>query len=275
MLIKKPVIIYAEGAGPFNSRIGRIIAKSFFDRCTYIAVRDEISLEHLVSLDIERERINLVTDSAFLLQPSDKNLNYRKKGKKLIGIATSKLVVGYGFRRIKNEDPYQSFVKFMSELIDWMIENLNANVIMVPHAIQAKRDDYQTACDIFKRIRNKDQVKILGKNSEAADFKKAISYCDLLIASRLHAAIAALSTCVPVIGIAYSHKLTGIFNSFGIADLIIDIKDLDWRITDKIKKVLINSGIIKKKLRTKMVSTRRLAEKPSFEVARIFNKSSS
>lgn len=275
ILLKKPVVIYAEGAGPFNSRIGRIISKYLFDRCVKISVRDEISREHLVDLGIDRGRISLVADSAFLLSPSAKDYNYRKKGKKLIGIAVSELAVKYGFRCKKNEEPYNSFVIFMSELIDWMVENLGANVIMISHAIQPKRDDYRTASDITKRIKNRDQVEILDKNFTAADFKKAISYCDLVISSRLHAAIAALSTCVPVIGIAYSHKLASIFNSFDMADLAINIQDLDWRITKKIKETLANSGYIKKRLRLKMVSIRKLAEKPAFDVAQILIKGGS
>lgn len=270
--MKKPVIIYAEGAGPFNSRVGRIVSKLFFNHCAYISVRDEISLKHLVNLGIERKRINLVADSAFLLPPSVKDFNYRKKGKKLIGVAVSKLAAEYGFRHKKEKDLYKSFINFISELIDWMIENLNVNVIMIPHVIQINRNDYQTASDVLEKVKNKGQIEILSKNLEAAELKKAISYCDLMIASRMHAAIAALSTYVPVIEIAYSHKARGIYSDLGIADLVIDIKDLDWGITNKIKEVLANSDIIKDKLKTKVPSIKKLAEKPSLEVVRILNK---
>lgn len=272
IIMKKPIIIYAEGVGPFNSLIVKIIARVFFSRCAYISVRDKISLEYLVNLGIEKKRINMTADSAFLLQPSARSLNHRKDGKKLVGIAVSKLATKYGFPCKRGTDQYKSFVVYMAGLIDWIIENLNANVIMISHVIQVTRNDYQTVRDILEKIKNKDKVEILSKSFEAADFKKAISYCDLVIASRLHAAIAALSTCVPAIGIAYSHKMLGVYSSLGASDLVVDIKDLDWGITDKIQEVLANSGSVKNKLKIKIVSIKKLAEKPSFEVVRILEQ---
>ena len=272
ILLEKPVVIYAEGAGPFKSRLGIIISRFLFKRCVYISVREKTSLEHLVNLGIEGKKIHLVADSAFLLKPSPKGLNYRKKGKKLIGIAVSRLVSAYGFPHKEGETPYASFVSFMAKLMDWIIEDLDANIIMIPHAIQAERDDYQTACDILRKIKNKNQVKILSRNFGAADYKKAISHCDLIIASRLHAAIGALSSFVPAIGIAYSHKMMGIYKSLGAGDLVINIKNCDWEITKKIKKVLANSDSIKKKLRKRMPIIRSLAEKPAQEVVRILNQ---
>ncbi|MFH1601785.1 MAG: polysaccharide pyruvyl transferase family protein [Candidatus Shapirobacteria bacterium] len=272
IVMKKPVFIYAAGPGPFKSRLGKAISRFLFKRCIYISVREKGSLDHLAGLGIDKKKIDLVADSAFLLKPAAKNLNYRRKGKKLIGVAVSELVSAYGFPPKEGKNPYVSFVDFMAGLIDWIIENLNADIIMVAHAIQAKRDDYQTAQDIFKRIKNKNKVKILSKSFGAADYKKAISHCDLMIASRLHAAIAALSSFVPAIGIAYSHKMDGIYRSLGVGDLVIDIKTCDGRIKTKIKKALADSNLIKRKLRAKMPLVKKLAEKPAFELARILKE---
>jgi len=272
IIMKKPIVLYAEGAGPFNSKIGKTISKIFFSRCAYISVRDKISLEYLVNLGIDKKRINLVADSAFLLQPSARSLSYRKDGKRLIGVAVSGLATKYGFPCKKGSDQYKSFIIYMAKLIDWIIKNLNAYVIMIPHVVQVTRNDYQAASDILKKVKDKDQVETLSKNLRAAEFKKAISYCDLVIASRMHAAIAALSTYVPIIGIAYSHKMSGVCNSLGVADLVIDVKDLDWKITNKIQKVLLRTDGIKTDLKLRIGLAKKLAEKPALEVAKILNK---
>jgi len=272
IILKKPIIIYGEGAGPFRSKFGKFISTLFFKRCAYISVREKVSLKHLVNLGIDRKKIHLVADSAFLLRPSTKEFNYRKRKKRLIGISVSRLVSTYGFSCRNEEGKNTSLFEFTAKLIDWMIENLNANIIMIPHVIQVGRDDYQTARDILKKVKNKKQVTILSKDLDATEFKKAISHCDLVIASRMHASIAALSTYIPAISIAYSHKTKGIYDSLGVTGLIIDIKDLDWRITDKIQEVLANSSKIKSQLKKKIVSTKKLAEKPSFEVARLLEQ---
>ncbi len=88
----------------------------------------------------------------------------------------------------------------------------------------------------------------------------------------MHVAIAALSNCVPAIVIAYSHKAKGIFSGLGLANLVVNIEDLDWKITDKIKTTLINQEAIKKKLKVKIIHAQKLAKKPSFKVAKIINQ---
>ena len=163
-LLKKPVVIYAEGLGPFKTFFGRMMAKIIFKKCRYISVRDRISVENLIKLGFNREKIDLVADSAFLLAPSPKKLNFRKEGRKLIGVSVSKLVSTYGFLGKKGPSSYNIFINFISELIDWMIENKNADVVMIPHAIQPKRDDYQTSLEIFSKVKNKQKIKFLVKS---------------------------------------------------------------------------------------------------------------
>lgn len=270
--LKKPVIIYAEGVGPFKSLFGRVLAKLIFKKCCYISVRDKISLENLVELGFDREKIDVVADSAFLLEPSSKNLNFRKKGRRVIGISVSRLVSSYGFREKKGIASYTLFINFFSQLIDWLIEDKNAYIVMVPHAIQPKRDDYQTSLEIFSKIKNKKMVKILNKRYRADEFKKVISYCDLLIAARLHAAIAGLSTGVPVIGIAYSHKMNGVFGQLGMEDFVVDIRNLNWDIKKKIDYVLKNQRFIKLRLNKKIKEIKKLAMKPAYKVAVFLRK---
>lgn len=273
IFFKKPIFIYAEGCGPFKSYLGKLIAKFIFKRVSYISLREEISMKELLKLGIKREKINLVADSAFLLEPSKRNdLNFKKNKKLLIGVSVSKLVSAYGFKGKDKKESYNNFINFMAKLLDWLVSELGANIIMICHAIQPKRDDYKSSLDILKRTKNKKNIKVLGNKFSAADFKKAISYCDLLIAARLHAAIAGLSTYVPVIGLAYSHKMEGVFKQVGMENYVIDIKDLNWSITEKIKEILKNQKNIKNKLKKGIPKIKKIAEKPAFVVAEYLNK---
>ena len=270
-VLKKPVIIYAEGLGPFKNKFSRFISKKFFNRCAYISVRDKLSFDYVTELGIKKE-VDLVADSAFLLEPfNDQNLNYKNPDKKLIGIAVSELATKYGFSYKDESDSYQGFLKLMSEIIDWMITELNADIILIPHVVQINRDDYKTAQDIFKLVKNKQAVKIISKESNARQLKKIISHCDLLIASRMHAIIAGVSSFVPVIGIAYSHKLRGLFNALNLKTMI-DIKDLNWSITKMIKETIESPEEIKKSLETEIPKMKELAKIPAEKVAEIIKK---
>jgi polysaccharide pyruvyl transferase WcaK-like protein len=54
------------------------------------------------------------------------------------------------------------------------------------------------------------------------ELKGIIGQCDFFIGSRMHACIAALSQGVPCVGIAYSMKFEGVFESVGMGGWVID-----------------------------------------------------
>jgi len=269
-ILKKPVIIYAEGIGPFHSRLAKLLSRLFFNRCSYLSVRDEISYKYMRDIGIEKP-IDIVADSAFLLEPELPSSNiYRKKNRRLIGVAVSKLATQYGFKYGNEADSYIGFLKYMAEVIDWIVENLNAEVILIPHVVQVERDDFKTAHDIIQYINNKQSVNIVSKNTNASQLKGIIAECDLLIASRMHAIIAGLSTNIPVIGIAYSHKAKGLFKAINLKT-IIDIKDLNMSITKMIIHTLNSSDEIKKPLMNEIERLKELAKIPAQNVWRILN----
>lgn len=55
-----------------------------------------------------------------------------------------------------------------------------------------------------------ERVRLAGGDFSAGDYKAIISRCDLVVAERMHAAIAGLSTGVPTLLIGYSIKAEGI-----------------------------------------------------------------
>src|SRR3989339_794625 len=98
IIMKKPIMIYSEGLGPFYSKTARTVAKYFFNKCSYISVRDEISRNNLLELGVHMP-IDVVADSAFLLKTiSDSRFNFKNGDNKLVGIAVSQLVAQYGFQ---------------------------------------------------------------------------------------------------------------------------------------------------------------------------------
>jgi polysaccharide pyruvyl transferase WcaK-like protein len=57
--------------------------------------------------------------------------------------------------------------------------------------------------------------------------KALIGRCDLFLGSRMHACIAAISQHVPTVGLAYSNKFRGVFESVGMREWVIDIRGCD------------------------------------------------
>ncbi len=54
-----------------------------------------------------------------------------------------------------------------------------------------------------------------------------VGLCDFFVGSRMHACIAALSQGIPAVGVAYSRKFVGVFETVGAGDWIVDGRDSD------------------------------------------------
>jgi colanic acid/amylovoran biosynthesis protein len=59
------------------------------------------------------------------------------------------------------------------------------------------------------------------------ELKWVIGRTQFFIGSRMHACIAALSQCVPAVGLAYSAKFLGVFESAGVGRTIVDLRKCD------------------------------------------------
>lgn len=69
-LLNKPVVIYAESLGPFDSRLSSWIARNALNRANLITVREEISKQNLDKLGVNVPPIYITADPAFLFKPA-------------------------------------------------------------------------------------------------------------------------------------------------------------------------------------------------------------
>jgi len=57
--------------------------------------------------------------------------------------------------------------------------------------------------------------------------KWVIGRMDFFVGARMHACIAALSQGVPAVGLAYSDKFLGVFESAGVGSVVIDLRKME------------------------------------------------
>ena len=87
--------------------------------------------------------------------------------------------------------------------------------------------------------------------------KSSVSTCDVFIGSRMHANIAALSSGIPVIALAYSHKSLGIMKQFGLEDFVIDASNISrHNITTKLNGILSNYDELAGRVHSSLKSVR-------------------
>ena len=256
ILLGKPVVLYGDSLGYFKNPVLIYIAKFVFNRTNLILVREELSKKYLDNNNITNPKIYVTADSAFLLNAVEESHVFEilsKDGikelqKPVIGINPSGLISRFvGGEHQKAEE---KITDIMAKVIDNLVENLNATIIMIPHVYTSNADDRIAINSIFHEVKNKSKVKIIKNEYEPQELKGIIGQCDLFIGARMHATIASTSMLVPTVGIAYSHKMHGIIGEMlGQKKYVLDIKELDyeslistindaWENREKIRKEL-------------------------------------
>lgn len=225
----KPFVIYAQSIGPFNSMLTRALSRYWLNKVALLLVRENVTRQYLRAIGVTNA-ITTTADSAFLLRQAPERTiqaiflkeNIDANSKPLIGISVSSLMQE---QREKTVDDHHRnrYVALMASLADYFAEHLNARIILVSHVIRRNGiDDRFVASQILKMVNKKSSVAVVSHEYTAAELKGIIAHCDLFVGGRMHANIAALSTCVPTLALAYSPKSYGIMQQFGLGEFVVN-----------------------------------------------------
>lgn len=276
VVLRKPVVVYAQSIGPFKTWPTKSIARFVLNRTSLITVREDITKAYLRTIGVHVPPIHLTADPAFLLDPSPTeriNEMLAKEGitnanNPLIGVSISQLIYLWALRFSGTlKERYAKYLDIMARFIDHLVEDMNATIIVVCQTTgaQARHDDRIAANLVHKRIRHKEKVRVLSGDYTPAELKGIVGQCHMFIGSKMHSTIASTSMLVPTVSIAYSHKVHGILGRMlGQEKAIIDIRKLDFEkflqeILSKSEYVWSNRVQIKQDLKERMVIVRERA----------------
>ncbi|MBW4686914.1 MAG: polysaccharide pyruvyl transferase family protein [Komarekiella atlantica HA4396-MV6] len=183
-------------------------------RSKLITVREEFSYKYLTKdLGLSPNLVKHTADVAFLLEPPppDQVSNLLKS----YGVTPDRPVVAIapsqGITRFSKCDEEQH-LKSWFQVINMILNEFDAQVLLIPHAQSTNlgNDDRFIATNLHKSLDFHPRVHLAGADHSASEFKGLISSCDLLIAERMHAAIAGLSSNICTVVVGYSVKAEGI-----------------------------------------------------------------
>lgn len=163
-----------------------------------ITVRESFSYEGLQKAGV-CDNVVLCSDPAFQLDMCDCDLPLGFSGEKTIGINVSPLAADCGHMVIENYE----------ELIHYIMEATDYNVLLIPHVVKSETDDRQTLKMLLNTFKKAGRIVLL-EDHNCMELKSIISKCRMFIGARTHATIAAYSTCVPTLVAGYSIKARGI-----------------------------------------------------------------
>ena len=249
-IFNKPVMCYAVGAGPIDSKFGKILTRFVINKVDLLTVRDETSRSTLKELNIDRPPIHVTADPAVLLPPENMDRaveiltdeGVEKKDKPLIAISLFywfhtksflpvKFVIGKGLWTKKEKQKFMEFKRSMAQLGDYLVEKLNAHLVF----ISMKKSDYDAALEVTDTMKRQKDVSVLSEKYNSAETKSILGQMDLTIGMHLHSLILSASMGTPVFGLVYDPKITGFMRLIGQEDNTYRIENIE--LSELIKKI--------------------------------------
>lgn len=238
VIAKPPIILAPQTIGPYRRKVTKFFADIYLSFVKRIFIRDELS-KSVIPKGI-KSKVTVATDMAFALpyNPS-KTLNSKSK---TAGFNISGLIYSGGFN-LGRDDGF-SYKRLCLNIIDLLIGK-GYEVILVPHVVGGINDDKDNDTKVSMDLCSNDQrIKMAPLFKDPIEAKSYISQFDLFIGSRMHATIAALSSGVLTIPLAYSRKFIGVFEPLGYKETL----DLQYmsenKIIEQIKQIIMNKKII-------------------------------
>lgn len=218
----RPVVLAPQTIGPFKSLPNRFLVRDLARRANLVATRDAASSDGLHALGVTRS-ILTASDVALCLRPEGAVPQWDQPS---LGLNISGLLMSGGYdgqNQFALRDGYPAAMQAVLSAALSLPEP--PHITLVPHVIcpQNGQEDDLGAC--LRLQAQFPQVKVAPAFANPGQAKAFISGFDFFAGARMHACIAALSSEVPVVPIAYSGKFAGLFGALGY-DAIADCRTL-------------------------------------------------
>ncbi|TDP63343.1 polysaccharide pyruvyl transferase family protein [Roseateles toxinivorans] len=233
MSMGKPAVLWGASVGPFSKQpIAERRMAEHLRKLTLVTVRESRSVEYLKGIGVN-DNVVPVIDSAFAMTPEAVDTSAwwpKAPGDGVLGLNIGALIDDMR-RQSGNPD---GAVGAAAEFVRKILAETNLSVLLVPHVASLSGAKWNNDEDFNARLLDalggaQARLSSVPSGFNAAQLKHVISQCRFLIAGRTHATVAAFSTGVPTISIAYSVKAKGINRDlFGHENYVLETPKLSF-----------------------------------------------
>lgn len=242
ILCNKKLILLPQTYGPFQRRSSQWIASYLISRSYAVFSRDQAGVANVRQLLGSRAAnvpITFIPDVAFVLNPVAPThpivaelQALKQQGKILIGFNISGLLYNGGEQADVKYRLCSGYRALVEHVIALLLRQENTVVLLISHvhsvASHLESDPY--ACEqVYEKLHETYPERLiwLQETFNHREMKYVIGQCDFFLGSRMHACIGAISQAVPTIGLAYSGKFIGVFESAGVGETVVDLREHD------------------------------------------------
>ncbi|MGY9047158.1 hypothetical protein P775_17325 [Puniceibacterium antarcticum] len=215
-LARTPLVMAPQTVGPFTKGWSKALARLSMRLCAVVASRDRLSTEAARALGCRDviEASDVALRLPYTAPPA------RDGGPVRVGINVSGLLMGGGYTGKNEFGLTMDYPGLIRDLIrHFQAHPDGCEVHLVPHVIvrsgpMTGEDDFRASEALAAEFPGTVLAPAFDSPSEA---KSYIAGLDFFMGARMHACIAAFSSGVPVVPMAYSRKFEGLFGTIGYA----------------------------------------------------------
>lgn len=281
-LLGTPVVKMPQAVGPFTRPVNRLCARLVLPMCRMVWARGGRTLDHLAQSGFSGMRFAQADDIAFNFQ-EDWSLTregHTRLGKLfdqldamrnvedvrgVIGICPSSVVA------VKSRQEGGQYESILGHLV----RDLSAQgfiVVLFPNATRDAAGDAERNNDLplIRRIRDDCQRANIERapllvdfDVNAAGIKRVIARMDIVLVSRFHAMVGALSLGVPAAVLGWSHKYAEVMARFGMEDNVMDYQQLSPpELRAAVERVFDQRAAMRSRIIEQLPSVKSSAERP-------------
>jgi polysaccharide pyruvyl transferase CsaB len=207
-----PTATWFVGVENIDREDSRSEMRRVLNRCHAVSVRDRASGELLRSLGVTVPVLTGPDPVTELVSGMRRRRRIREAP--VIGVCLR----NWQARSPRVEDPnrFDAILRAIATTLDASISEHGATVEFIPFRRGREDDDVEVALRVQAYMTRKADARVI---QESMTWKEAFEYidrCDIVLAMRLHALIAASAMGIPVVALEYMPKVTGFMDDAGL-----------------------------------------------------------
>lgn len=253
-LFRKPYILLPQTIGPFQNPTIREKAIKSISKATLVMTRDRLSLNYVNELTNGKANVKEYIDVAFFLPYNKIGFN---KDNVHVGLNVSGLLWNGGYTPDNQFGLKADYQQTIRGIIDYFLSIDGVKIHLISHVSLDKQDvenDYAVLYDLWREYHS-EQITLAPLFMTPTDAKDYIAGLDFFMGARMHATIAAFSTGVPVMPMAYSRKFNGLFVDTLAYSHIVDLKaDEETTILTMVEECFVHRDSLKQEIAHQLTS---------------------
>lgn len=232
VLLRKPLIMLPQSYGPLPGKLQRRMLRWLLQRSALVAAREFRSLQLLAEIGLRRP-VLLLPDLAFTATEASFQA-LATAVPQLAHLDATRPIIGFTLMDWQGQNPrfqnQYAYEEAVLGLIRHIHDRYAGQIVVFAQCTgpTAAQDDRYVARRLASVAALHDvPVLLIDEVLSPAILKAAYHRMDVLVATRMHSAIFALSNSVPTIVVGYLHKSVGVMELLGLQHHVLNIDTID------------------------------------------------